>query len=621
MLHLVLCFLTLSPITFQCIVKGDSETFFIVMSDNTCFESGNNESSLGSGHAENIDGSFGDEELPCLTLQQFVERFSNDSYQNLASITLELDSGEHSLNSTLTFFNITSFVLKSGTATAATIICSQPGVRLQLHSIEDVVISETTFVGCEEIEIVLVDQFRFENSSFRSSPNGSLVLNHTSNATIIESNFLELTQSHCLKAAMTINNSSILIQFCNFSSSETSIYSTNTTITIDSCTFVNNTLNGCDDAIPLYTLAMVSIVNGPLKSETVTITNSDFIDSQNSYYHSFTTTMSIVFISESDHDGSVLVLNNSFVSNIGFLQLLQTASSSSQIIMDHNDFCDNEITSTAAIDVYAVNISITITHSNFIDNTATAVHLHINDGIVIISESTFSGNGHDPLNQNGAVAIECGDYCEFYDYLPLNISVRIIQCTFISNCFSGIVLGIIFDTGIHTGSILIIQSTFIDNFAADGGAVVTIDTNSSVLIESCSFIKNKGTEGGALHIKDASLVLVNHTNFLNNQGIMYRGAALTLDVDNAIIVINETHFFGNINTRIMKPLNRRADKRDIPYIYDGLSGTLDLVGTYNSLIIDRSSFINNSVNVIHTRTLNGSIIILRSNFTNNTNQF
>ena len=177
-----LCFLIiLVPITFQ-FVKN--ETFFIVTTPESpnCFESGSNESSLGSGNPENINGSFSDEELPCLTLKQFVERFTKNNYENLTNITLELDSGEHSLDSNLSVFNILSFALKSGTA--ATVICSKPGVRLQVTSIEDILISGLTFVGCEEIEISFVDHFRFENSSFQSSPNGSMILNHTLNATI-----------------------------------------------------------------------------------------------------------------------------------------------------------------------------------------------------------------------------------------------------------------------------------------------------------------------------------------------------------------------------------------------------------------------------------------------------
>ena len=193
-LIVVLFFLMFAPITFQ-VVK--SETFFIVAtSESPCFESGGNESNLGSGNPGNIDRF--DEEPSCLTLQQFVTRFINNSYQNLTNITLELDSGEHSFNSTLSIFNVTSFTMKSDAA--ATVICSQPSVRLQLHYIEDIIINRTTFVGCEEIKVSFVDQFRFENSSYQSSPNGSLTLNYTMNATIIGSSFLEMPQRHCDKA-------------------------------------------------------------------------------------------------------------------------------------------------------------------------------------------------------------------------------------------------------------------------------------------------------------------------------------------------------------------------------------------------------------------------------------
>ena len=159
---IVLYFMMLAPMTFQCV---RCEKFFIVTTSESpaCFESDSSKyTSLGS---DNNDRSFYDKEFSCLTLQQFVRRFTDDSYQNLSNITLELDSGEHSLDSTLSIFNITAFEVSSDTA-ATTVICSKPGVGLQLHSIEDVVISGTTFVGCKEIEISFVDQFRFENPVF-----------------------------------------------------------------------------------------------------------------------------------------------------------------------------------------------------------------------------------------------------------------------------------------------------------------------------------------------------------------------------------------------------------------------------------------------------------------------
>lgn len=190
----------------------------------------------------------------------------------------------------------------------------------------------------------------------------------TMNTTVTGSSFVEVTQSECLRAAMIISNFSVLIQFCIFSNSQVGIYSTHSAITIDSCTFVNNSLVGCTcDITPedLYdTLAMVTVVNGPLTSETVAVTNSDFIDSYrtpDNYYDHYIT-KSVVLI-ESVHDGSVLVLNNSFVNNTEFHKLLEISSANSQIIMDHNDFCNNEII-YMAVRVNAINISITITHNN-----------------------------------------------------------------------------------------------------------------------------------------------------------------------------------------------------------------------------------------------------------------
>lgn len=93
----------------------------------------------------------------------------------------------------------------------------------------------------------------------------------------------------------------------------------------------------------------------------------------------------------------------------------------------------------------------------------------------------------------------------------------------------------------------------VDNGAADaGGAALRIDTNSSVFIDSCIFTENKRPKGGAVSIKHASSVLINRTSFLNNQGSTDEGGALSLNTDNAVIVINESHIYGNINTKNLK---------------------------------------------------------------------
>ena len=111
---------------------------------------------------------------------------------------------------------------------------------------------------------------------------------------------------------------------------------------------------------------------------------------------------------------------------------------------------------------------------------------------------------------------------------------------------------------ISTGPISIIQSTFIDNVALekDGGAIKIETTDSRIVIDSCTFIENKSSGplnfgGAAVYIEKASSILINRTNFTNNQGSRDGVAALYMTVNNAAVVaINESYFYGNLNTMI-----------------------------------------------------------------------
>ena len=346
-----------------------------------------------------------------------MERFTNNSYQNLTNITLELDSGEHSLDSNLSVFNIPSFALKSGIA--ATVICSHPGVTLLLHSIEDVLISETTFVGCEKIVISFVDQFRFENSSFQSSPNGSLVLNYAMNATVTGSSFTKVSQRQCDRAAITVSNSSVLVQYCTFSESEATIHSTHSAIEIDSCTFVNNSLMGCDQKFRIT--GIIKAINGPRTNKKVIITNSDFVDNRK-VTDNYDRYVTVIFI-----DGSTLVQNNTFIDNKlrVFDQLLFINTEYNEIIIDHNYVYNND----AAIYIDSSNTSITISNNNFTNNYVTAVVMYIEDATVTVNDSYFFGNTDTYGRQeNGAITIK-------HDQLlcSLNVSVIIARCTFAHN--------------------------------------------------------------------------------------------------------------------------------------------------------------------------------------------
>ena len=168
-----------------------------------------------------------------------------------------------------------------------------------------------------------------------------------------------------------------------------------------------------------------------------------------------------------------------------------------------------------------------------------------------------------------------------------------------------------------TGPVSVLQSTFIDHLSSsfETAAALTINTNSSVVIDSCTFIGNKGYNGGAVYIRRASSVLINHTNFSNNQGSRHYGGALSLFVHKSLIVINESYFYNNINTKF-----NWTDDSEFNY---GDAGTVYLDGKHNSLVIDKSSFVNNEVIAIDGGTVyaygsqTGSVVILHTNFTNN----
>ena len=110
--------LVLSTIVIVLADSVEGNRFFIVTSESLC--------SIGNGSKSEL-GRY----EPCLTLKRFISVFNNHSYDSII-ITLELDSGDHTLDSLLTISNITSLTINS---TTATVICSEKDARLKLYSI------------------------------------------------------------------------------------------------------------------------------------------------------------------------------------------------------------------------------------------------------------------------------------------------------------------------------------------------------------------------------------------------------------------------------------------------------------------------------------------------------
>ena len=160
-------------------VKG--ETFYILISpDHPCHVPENNESR--SAHDMNTHTEKGQQ---CYTLQEFVTNL--DNFSDIDNFSLELELGEHCLDSLLSVHTISSFAMISE---AATINCTSPHAGFELSSLEKVTIEGIGFMGCRDIEMFYVSQLRFENSRLLIPDQGSLVLNSVHNITIIGSSFL-----------------------------------------------------------------------------------------------------------------------------------------------------------------------------------------------------------------------------------------------------------------------------------------------------------------------------------------------------------------------------------------------------------------------------------------------
>lgn len=523
----------------------EGDRFFIVTSDNPC-----NGSISELGKYES-----------CLTLKQFISVFNSHSYD---SIILELDLGDHTLDSLLTISNITSLTINS---TTATVIYSRKDARLKLNSIQDITIRGITFLSCGEIEVVHINWFTFENSSLQNSQNGSLVLEHVLDATIKGSMFSQMHSCCDRTAVLNIHESSILVQHCVFLNNvgyrSGAIHATLSTITVNSSIFENNT--ALLFHISLHgSAAAIHVLNGAQKNKTVSVVNCKFSNNVGKRRGS-------IYV-----DGSIRLFNSTFENNTAGYRggALYSISNDNQVIISQNDFSHN---TGGVLVIIGTNVSVSISQNRFVSNILSrlrggALYLSVTDGEVSITDSIFI-NTTSPkfrdMREGGAALIS-----------------------------------------IHgTSSLFISQSTFSNNSAEQRGGALSIylfDPNSSVSIYQSSFTGNRVRyRGGAVfvYIKFNSSMIVDFSNFIENDAISNGGAVYIDTVTDNFVSFNETSFVKN------------------QAIY-GDAGALLITGANSSILLSSTNFINNSAGsfggvLIISLTGTGSAFIFQSKFINN----
>ena len=118
----------------------------------------------------------------CYTLQQYADNPIIRSDINF----LELQPGNHSLNTRLTVMPSNSVTNFSMTSVCGTVICSYPPTRgyITIDGVQNVYIGQMSFIDCYSNRIGTADNFIAEDSTFHSGGSTGLVLDGISNALI-----------------------------------------------------------------------------------------------------------------------------------------------------------------------------------------------------------------------------------------------------------------------------------------------------------------------------------------------------------------------------------------------------------------------------------------------------
>lgn len=462
----------------------------------------------------------------CLTLEQFVTRFNNMSY-DVANITLKLEPGEHSLDAILSTSDIKlfSFVM---TSKMATINCSQQDAGMDLDSVSIVYIEGVNFVDCGDLIISSADNFRFENSTIQTSLQGSLILDYISNATIVGSTFLGSENNI---GTLHINRSSVNVQHCIFCNLTTrAIYSTNTTITVDSSRFDSNSF------IHKGRGAVIEAISFPGTTGTLTITDSNFINNKVG-----NGALGSIFV---DRHVSMTVRGNNFVENIGrVLHIYNT----SLVVIDKNCFAYNAGPGAAVFINSSTSESLRIYWSNFTNNNDGAVKVVIASSPVSLYDCNFINNTASSGEGGAAMAVY-----ELDSDIDKSMNFWIENCTFVSNSAtnhngSGGALRV----SMHSpeSGVSVLTSNFSGNSAKHAGAVY-IDTcaNCSFGLSKTMFVNNTATEGhgGAVDAggETTSSVDISDSVFVNNSAPLGYGGALVLDAKS--MDMSGTTFLNNL---------------------------------------------------------------------------
>ena len=420
----------------------------------------------------------------CLTLSEFAGNFTSTNYTE-SDMTLVFLSGNHTLDSDLSFYNISSLTIMAKTSISTltskfeseSIVVCNTSAHFEFESLKVIRITSLKFVGCARNTAKSVGHFLVEDSSFIGQKGnvGTALELHDVSAKIVNSLFSKNT-GHILIAfaqlcqSFKLNHGSFRRRVTATSSG--AIFSSRSRVTIEKTKFEENS-------------AKIGAAMSSNEHSRITIINTTFVNNNASKFDLHDSCDGAVLVSD---DSSLLSIEDSyFKRNVG--GAVQVAdidslfeSESGVINITCTKFEHNIANWGGAVKVFTRGVTVTITDSQFMYNSAHtggAIYALASDVYITISEfidnSAISGGA---LFERLGTAITTG--AKLYN----------------SACRGGAVY-------ISTlAEMTITDSTFIDNNAESSGGALYVQgatPQSRMLMDKCSFIDNKAKYGGVIY--------------------------------------------------------------------------------------------------------------------------
>ena len=462
----------------------------------------------------------------CYTLQQYADSpiIGSDS-----DITLELQPGNHNLNSPLTLTIMNNVANFSMTSTNGSITCNSEnkntGGRFSFSGVQNVYIGQLTFINCYNNKIEDMKHFVTEDSTF---------LGGNSRAWIFLNNIANIIVRRCL--------------FSRILSTVLFIQDKESNVTVDNCHFISNGVRAD---------GMGGKHGGAIFSRSIlTIRDSNFVDNQAPLGGGAVCILhSLIFISGCNYT------HNKAIQKGGAICVLDSGG-----LITNSTFIENAVTVTDAVDIglggalfldYRILTSgspFKLHNCTFSGNTAVhaggAVYAWSKFNLTIVS-STFRNNS---ATSAGAL------YFYKNNSTDNNINIlSLISCTFVDN--TAIVrltsrIGLL--SALGSGGALIVQGglrCFKSNFTGNSaeihaGVVYMLNTESYpnyFYSEECIFTNNSAVgssglgDGGVACIFYGS-VFVNCSGFSHNTAAENGGVIYTSQSN---ITIVSSYFINN----------------------------------------------------------------------------